>query len=189
MSCIRLYEREPFLLILAGRRFDLGSLSKNLVKRDNGAALTFNLHNQFSLSNTLAFPVMRPSTLVALVFAGLVQAAPLPQQLTDSSIPASPTSNVLSAPASVSDSDSFPKLLHEFAEALSTYEHQYASTTTTGQAPIVVKRSEPDATQAEADPELVTLSKRQQWPGFVKQIAQRIAGVVSNSILGMIGSA
>lgn len=134
---------------------------------------------------------MRPSTLVALVFAGLVQSAPLPQQHIDASIPAAAHSNMLSTPATVTDADILPKLIHQFADALSAYEQQYDSTTTTGQAPNVVKRSEPepDAAETEADPELVTLRKRQQWPGFVKQIAQRIAGVISNSILGMIGSA
>jgi hypothetical protein len=133
---------------------------------------------------------MRPSTLVALLFAGLVQAAPLPQQHAEASMPAAVPPTAHTTSSSANEEYMIPKLIHRFANAINTFEHQFASTTTTDKAPIVVKRSEPVAGQTEAQPEFVTLAKRQpKWPGFIVDIAQKIGGAISNSILGMLGSA
>jgi hypothetical protein len=134
---------------------------------------------------------MRPSTLVALLFAGLVQAAPLPQQHSVAAMPSDVYSTTYTTSAATFEEDDvFPQLIRHLSDSMTTYVPQYASTTTTGKAPIVVKRSEPIVAQYEPRPEFVTLNKRQpKWPGFIVEIAQRIAGVISNSILGMLGSA
>jgi hypothetical protein len=49
---------------------------------------------------------------------------------------------------------------------------------------IAARNSGPSGSQT------VVLAKRQpKWPGFIVDIAQKIAGVITNSILGMLGSA
>ena len=62
---------------------------------------------------------------------------------------------------------------------------------TTPGIPLIAKRDTPIVVESSDAPgtEKVTLSKRQKWPGFVVEIAQKVAGIITNSILAQLGSA